>query len=166
MNYRYRINISDKEEALNKLGKKEGISFEKASKEDNNILFLLVPLKKEEELVLSSDSEIDTSLFLNANENRHKAADKLEKAEKVRVNAHLYALLASFVFLVAIASAFFAVGFGMKRGGGYYALLILTIGFLYLTYLTLKKGATLYADYREKKRCAYALVEEKESEKA
>ena len=161
MEYRYRINNSDKKEVLDKIGEKAKVSLLEKKKEDKNLPFLLLPLRKEKELIIASSFPLFASIFKESNDQRMNVINKLAKAEEERKKAHLYALLATFLVIALLASAFFAIGFGMKRNAGYYALLLLTLGFGYLTYLTLKKGAGLYASYREKKRLAYALLEDK-----
>ncbi len=163
MDYRYLINSSDQKEALDIIGGKENISFQNKSKEDKGLPFLLLPLKKEKELIIECSSPLPAEMFSERNSKRMAVIKKLENAEKIREKAHLYGLLASFLVILLIGSAFFAIGFGMKQGGGYYALLLLTLGIGYLTFLALKKGAELYASYREKKRLAYSLLMDKQT---
>ncbi len=164
MDYRYRINISDKEEALSSLKGRGDFLIEAKKKEDENAPFFLVPLQKEEELVLVSKTPLDLSAYKERNETREKVRLKILKADKIREKGNLFALLGAFLVLLTLGSAFFAIGFGMKQGAGYYALLIVTLALSYLTYLTLKYGARRYADSREKKRQALSLLSSKEKE--
>lgn len=127
-------------------------------KSDGKIPFLLTPLADESLYVVTTSLDRDNVAIKEKNEKRARYLLKKEKAKADQDKAHIFALLATLWILLAIGSAFFAVGFGLKVHGAFYALLLVSASFLYLTYRSISKGATLYSSFREKKRVAEMLL--------
>lgn len=163
MEYRYYINQSDEKEAKELLASKniEIIREEEGKRNETNRAFLLIPLQEEKTVVYVLNQEVNDSPFHAVNENRRAYLEKMEKAKPFIQKANILALLATLSLIITIGLAFFSIGFGMKKGGGYYALLILAVAFLVFTIFLIRKGATLYEMGRERKNAALILIGKK-----
>ncbi len=163
MEYRYYINKSDEAKAKELLSSKniEILREENGQKNETNRSFLLVPLAKEKTVVLVLDKEPSDPIFQTTNDLRRSFLEKIEKAKPFIQKGNALALLATFTLIVSIGLAFFSIGFGMKKGSGYYALFILAIAFLVLTVFLIRKGAALYEMGRERKNAALILIGKK-----
>ena len=157
------------ESDLNKakeLLQKEGTSFSYEEKKDQKGLsFFLVPIKDDKCLVLKVESDSLLKSIENENGKRERYLEKVEKAKPLFFKGSLYALIATFLILLSLGTGFFAVGFGMKREGGYYAFLVLAIAFLAISFYLIHKGAIYYEEGRERKNNALSLLnKDKENE--
>lgn len=157
----YFLSESDLEKATDLL-MKEGVGFSIEEKKQKDLPFFFLPIKEDKCLVLKVDNDSLPKSIEKEYARRERYLEKLKKAKALFFKGNLFALAATLLILLSLGTGFFAVGFGMKRGGGYYAFLVLAIAFLAASIYLINKGATYYEEGRERKNNALSLFNEDE----